>query len=280
MLAEVPPTELDLLEWVKEKAINGRLTLTLEDNLPATWAELISSFTSLQKKGHFLCKVLPGPSCTLDLTISGNSKAVPSEHQSLTSPTTYKPNGNTLQLLKQYGFSRGQIADLLVQYLQKTSISTDSGFTSYCLNSDNSVIESVMTLRTHWNPSCETIEIMNSWGIPQEIHTELVEKYRQEFCGKRLDVADWNEHFLIQARKKWDCDNRNEGASEGTFMCANWAPSDTVMTQLVEIENMEKQWLETLAIEFRIYWNEVGSKRTNWNSQFIWWARRQWRARY
>jgi hypothetical protein len=275
MQAEAPLSELDVLDWVKQKATDGHLTLSSDEDLPTTWPGLISSFTALQRRGLLNCKVHPGPSCTVTLPTVGNSDTALSGQTPIPSPQAFAPNRQTLQRLKQYGFGTGQIADLLVSYQQLCSDCTDEGFAGFCLHADKSVIESLTTLQSQWNPSNETTLELNKLGVPDAIQAEYLEKYRQEFGDQRVYISDWNEHFLIRARSKWSCDNRNGQASEGTFMCAGWTPSDETMAQL-ESEGMDRHWLDTLAMEFRLYWDEVGAKRVSWNNQFIWWARRQW----
>lgn len=273
MLTEAPLSELEVLEWLGQIAQAGNITLTPDQEMPVSWAELVSHLVSLQRQGLIECKIDPGPTCAIKILTSGN-RADASRLDNCT-PTSFEPSRQTLNRLKQYGFGTGKIADLLNSYRTLYTECTDESFAGFCLRADKTVIESLTTLQSHWIPSGDTLQALSQLGIPQTIQSEYLDSYREEFGNQRVYVSDWNEHFLVRARHKWAADNRNDRASQGTFMSASWTPSDETVAQLVS-EGMNEGWLETLALEFRLYWREVGTRRVSWNNQFRWWARRQW----
>lgn len=273
MLSEAPLSELEVLEWLGKIAQAGHITLTPDQEMPVSWAELVSNLVSLQRQGLLDCKIYPGPACVIDIPSSAN-RGKAWRPDSCT-PICFEPSRQTLNRLKQYGFGTGKIADLLNSYRTLYTECSDESFAGFCLRADKTVIESLTTLQSQWNPSADTLQTLTQLGIPEAIQAEYLESYRVEFGNQRIYVSDWNEHFLFRARHRWAADNRNDRASQGTFMSVSWTPSKETVAQLVS-EGMTEGWLETLALEFRLYWREVGTKRVNWNNQFRWWAMRQW----
>lgn len=187
----------------------------------------------------------------------------------------FEPSAQTRQKLRQYGFRNGQINDRLSEYRKLGDHCTDKGFSQFCLRADRSVIASLMTLKGAWSPSKSVAAELNQWGLSLPVQSEYLSRYKRKFAEQQILQSSWDEHFLNWCRVRWLEDNRNPQAEGGTFMSRDWLPSDKTLEQLIT-EGMERYWLDTLVMEFRLYWDEMGIRKVNWNKQLIWWARRQW----
>ena len=55
----------------------------------------------------------------------------------------------------------------------------------------------------------------------------------------------------------------------------DWEPSSEV-NEIIDMTDITQDFYNTKLKEFKIYWNERGQKRNNWNSTFIDFIRREW----
>ena len=132
-----------------------------------------------------------------------------------------------------------------------------------------------MVLHERWEPSAVTRQQLKYVGLSSAIQTEYFQSYRKQYTGKKIDHPCWDTHLLEWCKTQWSADARNEQATTPGVMRSTWEPSEKTQAQLVS-EGMDQQWLAIIAGEFKIYWIDVGTPKTNWNKQFVWWARKQW----
>lgn len=285
MLADLPITDKYLQEWLGAHAVSGYLSLNINDDLPCPWSQLVTSLIALQSRGILKCRILPGPACAIAFLQQTNESFAPTkqhldlesiapEGQSIDRPS-FRPSAQTTLKLRQYGFSNGQINDRLAEYLRTGTQCSDASFSSYCLRSNKTFSETLITQKTLWSPSPAVIHELASLGVPVSILSEYLPFYREAFTNQPLNEASWDQHYLTWCSDRWSQDNRNNKATSGTFMCTKWTPSPETLEQLSS-EGIDRTWLDTLAMEFRLYWNEIGSKKVNWNAQFVWWSRQKW----
>jgi|GEM_PF-4221302 len=191
----------------------------------------------------------------------------------------FEPTAQTRHKLRQYGFRNGQINDRLNEYRKLSRDCSDRGFSQFCLRADRGLMASLVTLKISWSPSKTVAAELDGWGLSPPVQWEYLSLYRREYAEQQILQSSWDEHFLNWCRIRWSHDNRNPEAEWGTYMSSDWLPSRETLDQLIS-EGMDGYWLDTLAMEFRLYWNEVGARKISWNKQFLWWARRQWHQQY
>ena len=64
-------------------------------------------------------------------------------------------------------------------------------------------------------------------------------------------------------------------SQESSKLVNEWSPSSEAI-EILEMTNINQEFLKLKLKEFKIYWIERGQKRNNWNSTFIEFIRREW----
>lgn len=64
-------------------------------------------------------------------------------------------------------------------------------------------------------------------------------------------------------------------SQESSKLINEWSPSSEAI-EILEMTNINQEFLKLKLKEFKIYWIERGQKRNNWNSTFIEFIRREW----
>jgi hypothetical protein len=185
------------------------------------------------------------------------------------------PSVQTVRRLRQYGLTQGQIQDRLSEYRAAFPNGTDQAFLRYAARQSQHILSALTLLPQGWCPSPPTLTAMESAGIPATIRTEYLKQYSARYANQPINQSNWNDHCLACCLAWWAEDNRNERAINGSYMGADWTPGDDLLAQL-ESQGMDRYWLDTLALEFRLYWKDIGKKKANWRAQFAWWARKNW----
>lgn len=181
------------------------------------------------------------------------------------------PSQAAKRRLRQFGYTNGQINDLLSAYLSTSyhlpGNQTDDGFCRFCLK--NQGVSFSLRPSSSWQPGSTAIATITEKSIPEHVWKEYLEHFLSA-QGNKKTLASWDAQFVQYADGKWDADNRNPAATT-SFMTMDWHPDASTVKDLLTSQRN----LDILVAEYRLYWCERGERKPCWSRHFFWWAQTQ-----
>lgn len=268
--------EKHLLDWLDQAASKGLFIFKDQQQppLPVPWVEFILLLTSLQSRGILNCNIREGRICEVSL-LSQNKNGLHSAEKEENLEILFVPSDQTILRLKQYGFSKGEINDLLHNYRKFSFELTDQTFLSFCLKTNKKVFNSLTTLQSHWVPSQAARDILTGHGIAEDIQAAYLKLYIHQHSDKCIDKSNWDDHYLDWFCSKWSQKNRTNPRENVTSINSEWSPSTNTI-HLLMAEGISHAWLIIEIQNFRLYWCETDTKKSDWDAEFCWWAKREW----
>lgn len=229
------------------------------------WQDFIANLLSLQRRGTLSFVVgIEADTLTANIKLAENSR-------DLTDPSPgWRPSHSTVSRLSMYGLHKREIERLTLEYTtQAREPFDDTRFARFALDSSSEPIN-LLLIPQDWQPSAATREIVRDLGVADAVYTN----YLQDFIrsGAKFS-ASWDDAFCGYCKLRWESDNRNPHAAKATLMSSDWKPTQKTMSELERFDGIDRNDLELMFLEYRLYWIERGEARANWDAHFKWWAR-------
>lgn len=185
----------------------------------------------------------------------------------------WQPNAATQLKLKQWGFSKGRIVDLLNRYKTSADLThyTDARFVQFCTQNAQDIVSNVLGVTPHWKPSAAAVLFLRETGIPTPCVLEkYVPYFLSDFANKNITQASWDKAFIQFAISCWNRDPLNPNAKFARPIDDNWLPSESVIAKL-NLIGVNTRSLTEKALEFRLYWRDAGGYKLDWDKAFFQW---------
>lgn len=188
--------------------------------------------------------------------------------------TTWQPCPASHLKLKQWGFTKGRVIDLLSRYKKLFSPIDycDKQFLKFCTQHAADIVADVLTVSRHWQPSKSAIEFLTQAGVPVgHIHNQYVPYFISDFTNKNITQVSWDRAFVRFALSYWSADPANPSAKVSLPIKADWFPCEQTIKTLCQQTGLSKNGVIQKGLEFRLYWRDVGSSKLDWDKAFMDW---------
>jgi hypothetical protein len=173
--------------------------------------------------------------------------------------------------LQQYGYSRGQIADLAAQFQRANSAGTEQAFLAFCLARQPPAPLPPPAAATP-QPLSPALQLwLQQLGLPEV----FIGQCQASFVANPKNTGpEQDKAFLKHCLMAWRLSPLRQGR-EATVMVKAWRPLPEDWRALLA-QGLKEAWLEVALREFVLYWCESGLARPLWSRKFYWWSQRQW----
>ncbi len=186
----------------------------------------------------------------------------------------WQPSSATRLKLKQWGFSKGRVVDLLRRYKASANHYCDNRFMAFCTQQAEDIVCDVLSVRQQWRPSQAAIRFLIEAGVPSEcILNKYIPYFFSDYADKKVVEASWDRAFIQFAIRCWRRDPINPNAKFARPIPPDWLPCDDALVKL-SVTGVSQQRLTAKALEFRLYWRDAGGYKLDWDEAFVQWVMR------
>lgn len=182
----------------------------------------------------------------------------------------WRPSRSAQYKLLAFGFSHKAVLVLVDQFIRDEPEATDEKFIQYAVRKSKT-LQSKLIVPLCWMPSVTTKNAL----LDQQMPLHAIENYLHQFKGGVCNHPDWDRAFYDFALSHWQKDSTNKNQNLKNPMAANWEPSPAILSALAKETGGKIEQLNLMFLEYRLYWQEKGESRSNWDSHFLNWAKRQ-----
>lgn len=131
-----------------------------------------------------------------------------------------------------------------------------------------------------WHPERDVLAQLAQYGIPEDFALEQVGEFVTYWSERNEPRYSWGSRYLKHVLRLW----RNQEThvarkSQEVVMQESWQPSMDAFDILTVQAGINRNFVEDSIPEFILYYKELGTRSSTWNSRFVQHIKRQW-ARY
>ena len=131
-------------------------------------------------------------------------------------------------------------------------------------------------LEKEWEPSLNSIEQAEEYGIPKEFVLSQLREFIQFYREKKEQNRSWDIKFLRYVVKQWRFEEiKNNIETKRKPINKDWLPDQEALKILLKA-GVTTEFINKEIPEFTLYWGDRGEISDTWNSKFIAQVRRQW----